>query len=296
MPHEHETSVTRAGQGVTLVLLATVGFGLNPLFARWAYGDGLTPETALLYRFLFPALFLSPFVFRKRNARPAALRAIALGMFIGLGTITYFRSIAEVPVATAALVYFTHPLFTILLARIFFKVPLTRKSMVTAVLVVVACGLILSPGRLSTEQLRALGLSFLMPISFATLMLGFENWIGVLPLWPRTALTLWGQVVIIVPVLLLVPFETVLPLTHVGWLGVMGLATVSSLLPQVLMAAGIPLTGATRASVLGTAELLTSLLAGWLLLSEPVQWRELAGAGLIFIAIYLSRPPKVTEV
>jgi drug/metabolite transporter (DMT)-like permease len=278
------------------VLLATVGFGLNPLFARWAYSGGLTAETALLYRFLVPALVLSPFVLRRHAHPRAAARAVLLGMFVGLGTVTYFRAIAQVPVATAALVYFTHPLFTILLTALFFREPLTWKSGLVVLLVVAACGLILSPDSLSRDQLTALGLSFLMPLSFATLLVGFEQWLHVMPLWPRTAVTLWGQVLLIVPVLLLEPFQTVLPATDVGWLGVVGLATLSSLVPQVLMAAGIPLTGATRASVLGVAELLTSLLVGWTILSEPVQSRELLGASLILLAIFVSRPPKHIEL
>jgi drug/metabolite transporter (DMT)-like permease len=293
---ESKSNHTEANRGALLVLLATVGFGLNPLFARWGYSGGLTAETALLYRFIFPALCLLPFLFRRSYDTGAAVKAVLLGLFVGLGTITYFRSIAQVPVATAALVYFTHPLFTILLTTIFFGEPLTGKSIFVVGLVVAACGFILSPDSLSTGQLWALGLSFLMPLSFATLLVGFEQWLHVLPLWPRTAITLWGQVVIIVPVLLLVPFDTLVPLTSLGWLGVIGLATVSSLLPQVLMAAGIPLTGATRASVLGTAELLTSLLAGWVILSEPVQWREIVGAGLILTAIYVSRPAKYIEL
>jgi drug/metabolite transporter (DMT)-like permease len=264
--------------------------------ARWAYSGGLTAEAALLYRFLVPALVLSPFVFRRGLDRNTAVKAVLLGMFVGLGTMTYFRSIARVPVATAALIYFTHPLFTILLAWLLFKVPLTRKSLLVAGVVVAACGVIVAPDGLSVGQIQALALSFVMPLSFATLMLGFEKWLPALPLWPRTTFILWGQVVIIVPVLLWLPAQTVVPMTDWGWLGVIGLATVSSLLPQVLMAAGIPLTGATRASILGTAELLTSLLAGWILLAEPVQWREMVGAVLICSAIVISRPAKPTEV
>lgn len=75
-----------------------------------------------------------------------------------------------------------------------------------------------------------------------------------------------------------------------------GRATLSSLIPQVLMAAGIPLTGATRASVLGLAELLTSLLIGWTILTEPVHRREILGASLILLAIFVSRPPKHIEL
>lgn len=87
-------------RGMALVLLAAVGFGLNPLLARWAYAGGLTPETALVYRFLIPAVVLLPFV-------QAALRAP--GALVGIGTLTYFRAIAVVPVATAALIITTQP-------------------------------------------------------------------------------------------------------------------------------------------------------------------------------------------
>lgn len=276
-----------------LILMATVGFGLNPLFARWAYSGGLTPETALLYRLIFPALCLLPFVSMARKAPAAAVKAVVLGMFVAVGTVTYFQAIAKVPVATAALVYFTHPLFTITLGRIFFQVRLTKTSIVTAGLVMVACALILSPGGLSVDQIQTLAISFVMPISFATLILGFDHWLRVLPLWPRAALTLWGQVLIIVPVLSLIPEPRVVPITTLGWIGVVGLATLSSLLPQILMAAGIQMAGAARASVLAAAELVTSLLAGWLILAEPVHFREVAGAALILVAIFLSRPKSI---
>lgn len=84
-------------RGMALVLLATVGFGLNPLFARWAYLGGLTPETALVYRFLVPAAALAPFLPAALRAPAGAGRGLALGVFVGVGTLTYFRAIAVCP-------------------------------------------------------------------------------------------------------------------------------------------------------------------------------------------------------
>lgn len=94
---------------MALVLLAAVGFGLNPLLARWAYAGGLTPETALVYRFLIPAVVLLPFVPAALRAPGTAARGLALGALVGIGTLTYFRAIAVVPVATAALIITTQP-------------------------------------------------------------------------------------------------------------------------------------------------------------------------------------------
>ncbi len=33
-----------------VVVLAMVGYGLNPLFARWIYAEGLSPEISVFYR------------------------------------------------------------------------------------------------------------------------------------------------------------------------------------------------------------------------------------------------------
>lgn len=276
-------------QGMLLVLIGAVGMGLNPLFARWMYADGLTPETALLYKSLFPALCYLPFVAAARRAPAAAIKTGALGIFNGIGTIAYLYAIAKIPVATVALVYFTYPLFTIMLGWIFFNVPLTRRSVATVGLILTACLLILSPGRLSADQFQTLLISFLTPISFAILFLGFDHWLRVLPLWPRIALAMWGQTLIVGPFLLFSSNLRLVPLTTIGWVGVVGLATISSLIPQVLLTAGIQIVGAARTSVLGASELVTALAVGWLILAEPVHTREVAGAILILMAAFLSR-------
>ena len=36
-----------------VVLTAMVGYGFNPLFARWIYAFGLSPEISVVYRYDF---------------------------------------------------------------------------------------------------------------------------------------------------------------------------------------------------------------------------------------------------
>ena len=47
-----------ASAGSALVLMAAIGFGLNPLFARLLYAEGLGAEMVTLYRFIVPAFLL----------------------------------------------------------------------------------------------------------------------------------------------------------------------------------------------------------------------------------------------
>lgn len=279
--------------GVFLVLFASVGFGLNPLFARWAYGAGLQPESALFYRFMIPALVMAPALKGIQQHWRTAVIGLALGVFVAIGTLTYFRAIAVVPVATAAVVYFTHPLFAMLLGRILYREQLTRTTLAAGLLILVASGLILSPSGLSSSQLSALALSFLMPISFAAVMVGFAHWLNPLKVPQRTAVILWGQVLIIVPVIWWLPQPQLVPQTTLGWISIAGLATISSLLPQLSLSYGIPRVGATRSAIFGTFELITSLLVGWVILSEPIRLIELVGAGLLLWAMIMNRPRAV---
>jgi drug/metabolite transporter (DMT)-like permease len=284
-----------AVKGQLYIWLAVLGFGFNPLFARWAYADILSPETVIIYRILFPFLLLTPFVWSGLRWNWPTLAALLIGALISIGTLTYFRALAVLPVATAALVYYTYPLFTILLGWLFFGEKMTKEALLTIFLILVACSLILSPRGLSVTQVSALLLSFLMPLTYALLLQGFQHWLGDIPLIQRMALLKTGQVLTIIPLFWIVR-PPLLPTSSIGWLGIIGLATVSSMLPQIFMSIGIPLAGATRAAILGSAELIVVLLVGWVLLHEPVQLREILGGGLIMSAILFQQwrsSPKV---
>ena len=259
--------------------------GLNPLFARWMYSDGLTPQAALVYKSVVPALCYLPFLVAVWRHPRLALITILLGVFNGAGSMAYLYALAHLPVATTALVYFTYPLFTIVLGFLLFGVPLARRAVITGGLIVIACMLILSPERLTGDQMQILLITFLAPIGFATLILGFDHWLRALSLWERISLAMWGQVLVVTPILLFSPNVDLIPATLLGWTGVFGLALISSLLPQVALTAGVQLIGAVRTSQLGTSELVTALIVGWVIFAEPIFWREVIGAGLLLIAL-----------
>lgn len=273
--------------GQLYIWLAVFGFGLNPLFARLAYLDGLSPELLILYRSVIPLLFSFPFL--RQSFRYGRLVPIALAVGIGMsvGTWLYFRALAVLPIPTISLVYYSYPLFTILIGRILFKEPLTLKSMIVLGLISTAAYLIIRPEGFSSTQIGALMLSFAAPISFAFLLQSMEHWLSPMPAVSRFSLLSLGQLVVAVPFIFLIeaPF---IPLTSTGWIGLLGVTFLSSCIPQALYAVGIPLTGATRTAIIGSAELVIVLLSGWLILNEPLIWREILGAALILSGILLS--------
>ena len=75
---------------------------------------------------------------------------------------------------------------------------------IAGALVLLACAFILSPAGLAPDQLTALAISFLMPISFATILLGLDRWLRGLKPLQVLAFSAWGQVLILLPFILLV--------------------------------------------------------------------------------------------
>ena len=277
--------------GLALMVGAAVGFGLNPLFARYAYAGGLTPEGAALYRFAIPALMLLPLGLAARPHPRAALVAAALGASMGLGVAAYFRALAVLPVALPALVYFTYPAFTLLLGRLLFGERIAPRAAGACACVLLACALVLAPGHLDAGQVGALLLCLAAPIAYALLLHGFTRWLAPLSVAARAAFTLGGAALVLAPALLLARGAAgLVPAAGVGWAGIAGLATVCSLLPQLATTLAVPMIGAGAAAIAGSTELATTLAVGWLVLGEPVTAPAAAGVALILAAQWLGRP------
>lgn len=277
-------------KGMAVVLGSAVLFGLNPLFARLAFAAGLDSVTALIYRFLVPAIIITLFIFRRPVELAASLRALAIGLGMGLGMIGYFTALETLPVSTVALIYFTYPVFTLLIGLVFFGIAISRKGLMASVLILLACFLILDPADLPPGSYTAVLASFAAPIGFSFLIHGIAHWLLTLPVISRTGLLMWGQVLALIPFILSGAEGEFLPLSLNGWFGVAGLATVSSLIPQVLVVVGAPLAGAQRTAVAGTFELITALAIGWAVLKEPVTIGGFVGGLLVLSALYIYRP------
>ncbi len=270
---------------------AAVGFGLNPLFARLAYAGGIGPDAAALYRFAGPAIVLLPFCLAGRRHPRAALTALGLGALMGLGVAAYFRALAVLPVALPALVYFTYPAMTLLLGWALFGERIRLRAAAACGCVLLACALILAPGRLAPGQLGALLLCLAAPFAYALLLHGLVRWLTPLTVGARAGLAAAGAALALVPALLLGQGTPgLVPAAAIGWVGVVGLMSLCSLLPQVMTTLAAPMLGAGAASLAGTMELATTLLVGWLALAEPVTAPAAAGVALVLLAQWLAHP------
>jgi drug/metabolite transporter (DMT)-like permease len=104
-----------------------------------------------------------------------------------------------------------------------------------------------------------------------------------------------GAVIGLLPVLVNLPVEAVIPAGGGDWLLVLGIGIGTSLLPMTVYAFAAPIAGAARTAAAGACELPTVFLIGWLLLGESLSWLHLVALTLIVVAIVVSpsRPARV---
>ncbi len=83
--------------GILLIITSATSFGAMPIFAHFAYASGITPLTALFFRFAIAAICLCTYLtirilILRRPSSPTKLTALGIAL---LGTVLTIGSMAE---------------------------------------------------------------------------------------------------------------------------------------------------------------------------------------------------------
>ena len=100
--------------GILLVLVSAISFGLMPIFARFAYSDGVGVDELLFVRFLLAFLVMGAILAVRRQLIIPLVRDLLVLLVLGgllyfLDSTFYFTSLLYSPVAIVELVLYTYP-------------------------------------------------------------------------------------------------------------------------------------------------------------------------------------------
>lgn len=278
-----------ASAATAVIALTAVCFGLVPLFARQLQILGVDSSAIALYRYVFSAAVMLPFLPLARAKRREALLLVGAGLSMGLGWIGYLEALQVVPIAAASVIYMTYPLFTVLFAWVMISQRPTRRAMISGFVVLAAAALLFDPRALSTEGLTALLWSLPAPISFGFVIVVLSAMVPGLNPLERMACGMTGAVVGLAPLALSVGPEVVLlPAGVDQWLLIAGMGAVTALVPQLLYTLACPRVGPSRSAAAGSFELPTMFAVGWFAFGEVISSREVISASLVLIAIVLA--------
>jgi drug/metabolite transporter (DMT)-like permease len=277
----------RAAAGVAYVVASALCFGAMPVFARMAYADGVDPRTLLLLRFTIAAAVVWVIFAARRASLP---RGRGLALLVGMGGVgyagqafAYFTALTVASAGLVALLLYLYPVLVALLSWAVLRHPLSRLQLVAMALAL--GGSLLTIGRAGDGSPLGVGLGLLAALIYSVyILVGARLPADVTPTASTAVVTTSAAVVYAA---LAAVGGVHLPVTAGGWLGVVAVAVVGTVMAIAFFLAGLERLGPVRSSIYSTLEPAFTLLLAAALLGEQVTPARLAGGALILAAVLL---------
>ena len=285
----------RVRTGIAFVAVSAVAFGAMAILARFAFASGVDTTTLLALRFGIASVVMLSLLRARNITLPHGSTLavlIALGA-VGYGrqAICYFTALRLAPAGLAALLLYLHPALVAVLASVFLHERLTAAKLAALVTALLGTTLTVVPAIGGEAIIGApqvlTGLAFAVASAvFYAIYIVVAASIG------RRAEALPMSAVVITSAALLFLVVTLIrgpqwPQTAGGWLAVVGIALLSTVMAITLYFAGLERIGPVRASTLSTIEPLCTVILAAIVLDESVAPVQLAGGALILVAAVL---------
>ncbi len=281
----------RRESGELLILISAVGFGLSPMLAQLLLQQGLTPEAVALFRFLIPTLIILHCLRSRECLSAEYLRTVLIGAVAGCGMLAYFYCFVLLPATTVILIYYSYPLFAMLIGWFAFRQPMTRNRLIAAAMIMLAVMLMLEPAEAAGLSFWSVMLAFAAPVAFALLLNYFARPVEAIAPRSRMSGSLLGHMLILVPAYLISDQPFLLPESDSVLLLILAIGILAAALPQYLFARGCMSASMERIATFSSTEVVFALLFSALFLGTEIGRIEMIASGLILMAGFIRLEP-----
>jgi drug/metabolite transporter (DMT)-like permease len=286
------SKASRYVSGFLFVLLAGTGFGFIGVFSRYCFRNGLSVGEVVTWRFVLAAilLWISLLLLKSSLIRLSIgqiFLSLALGAFgYAVFSTFYFKAIDGLSVPLAVLLLYTFPILVNLGAHFFLRQTMNRGQILSLLLAFGGLTILLW-GPIEVHKMSAVlfGLGSAAFYAIYVLVSG-ELQRAVPPL----SSTLY---VITATAVTLMLFHQP-QLSHlfskpaIVWWSLIGLATVSTMMPLTLFLAGLQRIPSGQASIVSMVEPVVATIAAGFFLGEHLSSHQMMGAVLILAALVIN--------
>ena len=273
--------------GVVFIVISAVAFGCMPLFAIYAYEAGVDPTSLLFLRFLAAGLFMLLVMSVRKIPFP---RGKSLAGLVGMGAIgyfgqslCYFNALTYASAGLVALLLYLYPALVTALSALIFKERVTRAKVLALVLALAGAALVIGPGW--EGQTLGIGLGLGAALIYSLYILTGNRILKDVAVFPSSAVIMMSAGVAFG---ILAAFSGLqLPESPTGWLAMLGLTILSTIVAILAFMAGMQRVGPTNAALLSTLEPVVTVGLAYLLLGESLTISKVAGGGLILAAVLI---------
>jgi drug/metabolite transporter (DMT)-like permease len=272
--------------GVALCAVSACGFGLMAIFAKEAYRDGLGVTSLLAARFVLAALAFWAIV-AVRGTGPAPRRLVVA--CLALGAIGYsaqaglfFSALRHIDASLASLLLYTYPALVFCAAVMLRREDFTARKAGALLLASGGAALVLlgagSGGLEATGVLLALAAA----VTYTTYILTADGIVARIDPFLLGALVATGAAATFLVV------GTVggsLQLGGGGWIWIVAIALLSTVLPIVTFMLGMARVGAATASIVSTVEPVVTVALAIALFGDALGPLQVFGGVLVLAAV-----------
>jgi drug/metabolite transporter (DMT)-like permease len=273
-----------------MVLGSAASFGTLPIIVKFAYASGLSPLQALTWRFVLAGAGLHV-VLGLKGESLLGLGLARIGQFLLLGILgyaaqsgTYFGALCCLPASLVELIAYIYPSLVVLGAWLVFRRPIRGRDGLALAISFVGLGLLVGGVRLQAGS--PLLLAFTSPILYSIYILAGDRFMRGSSALAASAMVHTGAAAVFV-VISAASGQLSFPQRPAGWVLVVLLALVPSMLAISLFLAGLPRIGAGRASLLSTCEPVVTVTLAVVLLGDRLAPTQLLGAAGIVVAVVI---------
>lgn len=270
--------------GASLIAISAAAFGALPIFARFAYADGLDALTMIFLRFALASIFMLALVYYRGEKLP---RGPVLYQLIGMGALGYvgqsFAYLTALKYATAglvALLFYLYPIFVALLAAIFLKETITRTKALALLIALSGTALTVGPVQ---GQILGIVFSLIAALTYsAYIIIGSKVMQQVSVLQSSTII--FTSAGISAGILAMINGPK-FPATAMGWGAILALVFIATILAVLAFLGGLQRIGATNTAMLSTLEPVVTVFLAYGCLQETLNPTSLLGGGFILMAV-----------
>jgi drug/metabolite transporter (DMT)-like permease len=279
--------------GFLFCLASAAAFGTMGIFGKLAYDEGATVATLLAFRFALAALLfwlLAAGTGAVRGLRSAPRRD--LGLAFALGAVgysaqasCYFAALERLDASLLSLLLYTFPAIVTVAAIALGRESPSRRT--AGALALASAGLVLVVGGAGAGELDPVGtlLGLTAAVCYATYILTSEGVAGRMSPLLLSALVCTGAATTLTVAGVIGGGLRPAALTTAGFGWLLAIVVVSTVAAVGLFFAGLRRVGPTTASILSTAEPLTTVVLAWLVFGELLGPAQLVGGGLVLAGV-----------
>lgn len=278
---------TQKSAGFIFIIISAISFGAMPIFARLAYAAKADPLTVLFLRFSIAGVSMFVILFVSKTPFPRGITLFELILLGAIGyvgeSLAYFTALTMASAGLVALLLYIYPALVTTISAIFLKEHLTTIK-------IVALFLALS-GTALTIQITSGGsiVGILLGIAAAV---DYAIYIVLGSRIVRRSGSIGSTTVIIastaVVFAIIAPIHGLsFPSSTPGWIAILAIALISTVLAFTTFFAGLQRIGPTTASTLSTFEPIVAVGLAAIVLGETITAVQALGGTLILTAVII---------